>query len=204
MMIFIAADVSLMAYAAVRLTTSTMPQASKWMLAALFVFMQFVMIHAFIRIASGAIRVRKKGKKTIEYLESNGLMEAAVEEYNHPNKVVFHMADRDHSFDNFAYRDNTLTEHFIFALSSNRIIRYQDVDRTCLVLYQFANVESYSNEVFTLRTHEGEEIDLLSYQRRGVTKGKPPRELIDWMCAVIKSRNPKCEVSGVLQTIRQR
>jgi len=165
----------------------------------LLAILQCFTLYVAFRIIKGAIKVKKNGKKTLAYLKSNGLMEAAVAEYNHPGKALFHVADRDHAFDKFARRDNTLTENFIFALSSNQIIRYQDLYSAYLVCYMFSDEGSYSNEVFTLLTKEGEEIDLLSYQcRSSVT---PPREIIEWICSVIKSKNPDCKVSSASMEI---
>jgi len=180
------------------------PLAHDLLLIAALVLLQLGAIYLIIKYAKGAIKVKKNGKKTIEYLESRGLMEAAAAEYSQPGRAALRAADRDFSMDKFLCRDNTLTENFIFALTSNQIICYQDVERAYLVTYVFTNSENsgfYSNEVFTLLTRDGEEIDLLSYQP---DMQKPPREILDWICNVIKLRNPKCEINTKMSTIRKR
>jgi len=167
---------------------------------ALGVFVQLLIVYVMVKLCVRAHRLKKNGKKTIRYLEENGLLEAAAAEYSHPGKTTFRVATRDYAPDKFPYRDNTLTENFIFALSSNRIIRYQDVYSTYLILYMVS--DEYANEVFVLRTHEGEEVDLLSYQiRNSVT---PPKQLIEWICAIIKAKNPQCNVSKEVVSARKR
>ncbi|MBE6753197.1 MAG: hypothetical protein E7559_02395 [Ruminococcaceae bacterium] len=167
---------------------------------ATFASLFFVTVYTIIRLIRKAHKVRKNGEKTLRYLESNGLLEAAVAEYNHPGKAVFHANDRDRSFDKFAFRDNTLTENFIFALSSNQIIRYQDVEEACLVYYRLAT-GSYDNVVFTIFTKDGDEVDLFSSQYR--LMAEPLYDLIEWICSVIKSKNPDCEVSDDIEIYRR-
>ncbi|MBE6753195.1 MAG: hypothetical protein E7559_02385 [Ruminococcaceae bacterium] len=168
------------------------------MLTAGAVFGTVLIIRNISIILSKARKVRENGEKSLRFLESNGLLEAAVAEYNHPGKTMFRAVDRDKSMDKFISRHNTLTENFIFALSSNQIIGYQDAVRTYIVRYN--DSETLSTEVFTVLTKDGEEIDLLSYTYSLLVK--PPHELIDWICSVIKAKNPNCEVSSAVETVK--
>lgn len=169
---------------------------------AVSIIMQFLIVRWIIKIIAGAIKVRKNGKKTIEYLESRGLMESAVAEYNKPDRAAFRAINRDFSMDRFTGRSNTLTENFIFALCSNQIICYEDICKVCLVSYVFAHAGTHSNVVLTLLTNDDEEIDLLSF-RNGALYNKH-EEVRKWICDVIKLRNPKCEINTTIPLIRKR
>ena len=171
---------------------------------ALFIGVLLIFILAVLsrKIAS----VRQRGRKTIEYLVSNELIEDAAREYSLEDNPKFRLTHRDSSLDKFVLRKNMLSPSFIFAMCDNAILRYSDVAKAVVIRYKFETGNAdfsvdHVNDVLTLVTHDGDEIDLYAMS----AAKKNPRKLAELreIARIIKEKNDSCFVCTEVFEIRK-
>ncbi|MBE6765289.1 MAG: hypothetical protein E7546_05360 [Ruminococcaceae bacterium] len=152
-------------------------------------------------------KAQTNGFKTIEYLDRNGLFEAAAAEYDSDQYYAFKCSTRDGGFDKFNSRTNFMTENFIFAMSSNQIVTYNDIKEIYIVRYLWSyDATPYVNEVFTAKTLSGEEIDLFNMFLKSSAfaqrdRSKDETHTLNTITEIIREKNPDCIVSTeILET----
>lgn len=163
----------------------------------LFDIIAAVVIFSVIRSLSG---LRKNSRKTIKYLDENGLFEAAGKEYFGDGIFSFRLGYAEDKNVHFISRENALGENFVFAMSSNQVIRYSDISEVKFKRYfhDENSFEAVNNmaipEILTITTNDGADISLLgvTFERSGETK---KRELLDKIVFRLREKCPGIYIS---------
>lgn len=159
-----------------------------------------LMIYSVVKTVKTLKVIKERGQKTIEYLEQNDLLETAAAEYGGNQNYVFRLSEINGLHPLFASRKNALSDNFIFAMCSNAIVTYTDIEAAYLVNYQWSKRTRngirihYTNDVLMIRTLEGEELPLYNvYMRR---YNKKTTETLNTILAILGEKNPDCAISS--------
>ncbi len=178
-------------------------------IAVLIVFFA-LLISLLVMLAKSRKGVRSNGRKTIEYLRENNLFDAAAREYDSEQYYAFKCSEKDGRFDKFYTRTNFMTENFVFAMSSNRIVTYTDIEETYIVRYKwYYDDVRYVNDVFTAKTICDDEIDLFNMFLKSSAlsqreRSKDEIHTMNTIAAIIREKNPDCSISTLITEERIR
>jgi len=151
-----------------------------------------------ILVVSNSIKYISKnkstGKETIADLESRGLFSLAAKEIDGPDQITCHCLTRNGAFDKLAYRNNILTPNFIFVMTENIILTYDQIDKAYIIRYHYDDGEiHHKNDVFTLLTTDGREVDLMNFEGGRYPSRKI--DILDQISFILTAKNPNCTVT---------
>ncbi len=162
-----------------------------------------VMIAAFVWMTVSGIKksinLRKKGKTTIEFLESRNLLEAAAAEYATADKVECRCTHRNGDTVHFSSRKNALTPNFIYVMTENNVLVYDDITKAYIIEYTYRRRQgrhryiTLTNHVFTLFTNYGEAVDLMNIDQGKYSQKQT--ETLDKIAFILKTKRPDCVIS---------
>lgn len=143
-------------------------------------------------------KCRKIGLKSIERLESRGLLEQAEEEYYDANTFRFRPESSGFSPEEFTLRQNALSQNFIFAMKDNAVFEYSDIktiyfsrkgNNSLLKKAGFSD----SCTVLTLTCTGGRSYNF--YTCKGAFAQSPTDDIIcREIIETIKQKNAECEI----------
>lgn len=154
--------------------------------------------------------LRSNGIMTYEYLEKKGMLEAAAEEYFGRDRFVCRLKRKGWRPHRYAHRVNVLTPNFIFIMSDNIVLTYDEVKKA-----RFLRIDMRSGfsinfayaDTFALQMADGTEIalfsSLLSHYASDNNKEMIRRQgIVNEVSERIRAKNPECEISRVEEVTR--
>lgn len=158
-----------------------------------------LMIYSVVKTVNNLKSIKERGQKSIDYLERNNIIESAASEYGGAQNYSFRLSEVNRLIPLFTSRKNILSNNFVFAMCSNAVITYNDIDEVYLVNYQWVKRTKhgrihYKNDVLMIRTLDGEELPLYNIYMCRYTK--KATETLNTILAIIGEKNPDCSISS--------
>ncbi len=155
-----------------------------------------------------AKELRANGRMSCEFLERNGLLQAAAEEFYGKDRYVCKLGRKGWRLHRYSHRKNVLTPNFIFIMSDNIVLTYEEVKKARFLRTQMKQKgKDFYADTFSLQMADGTEIALFS-SLIGSLFSSGKREMIRRQGIVteianrIHAKNPDCEISRIDEVTR--
>ena len=145
-------------------------------------------------------RLRKFGRMSCDFLESNGLLEKAALEYYHDRWVECTMRYKGSNLNFNSGRKTFLSSHFIYIMSDNIVLTYDEIAAAYMTqLDMYADTRHDIVEFYVVQMHDGTEIPVMSILTPdGFASKKAHQNAMGNMHLImqrIKAANPECDAS---------
>jgi len=170
--------------------------AQKIMIASLLYVVIFggMIIYYIVKYIKRVRKLKKNGRQSIAYLEENGLLDSADQEYIGLDRTDCSYRSRNSMFRMTSCK-NALTENFVFAMSDNIVIPYSMIESVKVKRHRRLHKKGGGHgstwwDTISVKLTDGRKVKIHTVVNATYTKKE--KETVSEIFARIKKGNPEC------------